>query len=122
MDGEKIFGMLMLVLWAFLLTLPVVSDVAAQSKPTYGQQIAVMKILQPDLKIIGVMGSDFSDKEIQDITRAGLGQGTQIIVGFPKDPRDISQIYKKMLSEEKIQIVWIPNVNDDMMIDRKSVV
>jgi|SRR5208283_3610837 len=116
MNGSKIFFRLLAILPTLLMILLVMSNAAAQSKPSFGQQIAVMKLLQPDLKIIGVMGTGLSEKEIQDITRAGLAQATQIIIGLPQDPRDISQIYKKMITEKKVQIIWIPNANDYMMM------
>jgi ABC-type uncharacterized transport system substrate-binding protein len=93
-----------------------VYDLSAQSKPSFGQQIAVIKILQPDVKIIGVMGATLSEKEIQDITRAGLAQGVQIVVGLPQNPREISDIYKKLVSDKKIQALLVPKGSDDMMM------
>ena len=93
-----------------------VHDLSAQTKPSYGQQIAVIKILQPDVKIIGVMGATLSEKEIQDITRAGLAQGVQIVVGLPQNPREISDVYKKLVNDKKIQALLIPKGSDDMMM------
>ena len=116
MNGRKTFCRLLVVCSTLLIALLVASNAMAQSKPSFGQQIAVMKILQPDLKIIGVIGSGLPEKEIQDITRAGLAQGIRIVVGLPQEPRDISMIYKRMISENKIQILWIPNVSDDMVM------
>lgn len=83
---------------------------------TYGQQIAVMKIVNPNLKAIGVLGSALSDKNLQDIARAGLGQGVEIVVGRPKNAREISAIYQKMVSEKKVQMIWLPDVNDNLML------
>ncbi len=116
MNGRIICCRLSLVFSAFLSTLLVASDAAAQLKPTFIQQIYIMKLLQPNLKIIGVLGSDLTEKEIQDIKRAGLGQGIQIVFGLPKDPREISSIYKNMVAEMKVQTVWIPEANDGMMM------
>lgn len=88
----------------------------ATSQASYGQQIAAMKIVNPNLKSIGVFGSALSDKSLQDITRAGLGQGVEIVVGRPKNAREISAIYKKMVSEKQIQIVWLPDAEDILML------
>ncbi|MBI5474991.1 MAG: hypothetical protein HY961_21830 [Ignavibacteriae bacterium] len=82
----------------------------------YGQQIAVMKMMNPNLKSVGVFGSALTDKNVQDLTRAGLGQGVQIVIGRPKDAREISSIYKKMVSEKSIQLIWIPDASDQLMV------
>ncbi|HTX18070.1 MAG TPA: hypothetical protein VMG34_05345 [Bacteroidota bacterium] len=116
MNGLQVYRRLGALAAIFAISVVVATIAHAQGKPSYGQQIAVLKLLQPDLKVIGVMSSNLSDKEIQDITRAGLGQGEQIVVGIPQDPRDISQVYKKMVSEKKIQILWVPKSNDDLMM------
>ena len=82
----------------------------------YGQQIAVMKILNPNLKSIGVFGSTLSDKSIQDLTRAGMGQNIQVVIGRPKDAKEISAIYKKMVYEKNIQMIWLPDATDQLML------
>ncbi|HTY09825.1 MAG TPA: hypothetical protein VMF88_02025 [Bacteroidota bacterium] len=105
-----------ITLMLFGLILSGAHHIEAQSKPSYGQQIAVIKILQPDVKIIGVMGATLSEKDVQDITRAGLAQGMQIVVGLPQNPREISDIYKRLLNEKKIQVLWVPKGSDDMMM------
>jgi hypothetical protein len=81
-------------------------------KATYGQQVAVLKILKSDLKTIGVIGSNVSDKMTQDLTRAGVSQGVTVVIAKAKDARDVASLYKKLTSEKNIQILWSPDAGE----------
>jgi ABC-type uncharacterized transport system substrate-binding protein len=107
---------LLYVFWMLMLSFSATTQTQAQSTPGLGQHIGVMKVLYPGLKIIGVMGRDITEKMMQDLTRAGLGQGIQITIGRPKDAQEISAIYKKMVNEKGVQMLWIPESRDDLMM------
>lgn len=81
-------------------------------KASYGQQIAVMKALKADLKTVGVLTGNLTDKMAQDLTRAGLAQGVTIAIAKPKDPREVVTYYKMLVSEKKIQTLWLPEASD----------
>jgi len=84
-------------------------------KASLSQQIAVMKALKPELKTVGVLAGSLTDKLTQDLTRAGLGQGITVVIAKPKDPREVVSLYKKMVSERKIQILWLPDAADEVV-------
>jgi hypothetical protein len=85
-------------------------------KATYGQQVAVMKILKSDLKTIGVIGSNVSDKMTTDLTRAAVSQGVTVVIAKAKDAREVASLYKKLVSERKIQVLWVPDAGDDVVM------
>ncbi len=89
----------------------------AQSKITFQQKIFVLKTLIPDLKTVGVIGSSISESEIQNFTRAGMAMGIKIVIGVPQNLRDASSIYKKMVKEQKIQVLDIPKSDDTMLLE-----
>lgn len=93
------------------------SILRAQTLASRSQQIAAMKTLKPGLKSIGVMASTLTDNDLQEITRYGLGQGVEMVFARPKDSRDISMLYKKMVEEKKVQMIWIPDPNDATMLE-----
>jgi hypothetical protein len=85
-------------------------------KASFGQQVAVMKTIKADLKTIGVISSVMTDKMTQDLTRAGVSQGITIVIAKAKDAREVSSLYKKLVGERKIQILWIPDAGDDVVM------
>lgn len=95
---------------SFIVTMPMLAQ-----KATFGQQVAVMKVLKADLKTVGVLAGTMSDKLTQDLTRAGLAQGVTIVIAKPKDQRDVVSLYKKLVSERKIQMLWLPDASDDVV-------
>jgi hypothetical protein len=101
---------------SFVLGLILFSGTLFAQKASYGQQVAVMKVLKPDLKIIGVLGSNLSDKNVQDLTRAGMAQGVTVVIAKPKDPREVGALYKRLVSDKKIQILWLPDGSDEVMM------
>ena len=95
----------------------VTQRVYAQALASMSQQIAAMKMLNPGLKTIGVIGSTLTDKDLADITRYGMGMGVEMVFARPKDARDIASMYKKMVNDKKVQMVWMPDPNDKTMLE-----
>lgn len=89
---------------------------AHAQKATLGQQVAVMKTLKSDLKIIGVISGNISDKMTQDVTRAAMSQGLTAVIAKVKDAREVATLYKKLVTEKKIQALWIPDASDDLVM------
>jgi hypothetical protein len=89
---------------------------SAQSAVTFGQQIAVLKSLKVDLQSIGVISSNISQKDVASITRSALQMGIKIFVAEPKSPKEIPELYKRLVNEKKVQIILIPASNDDMVL------
>ena len=107
--------MMLLGVFIFLGLMP--QGAYSQGLASNSQQIAAMKVLNPGLKTIGVIGSTLSDKDLSDITRYGLGMGVEMVFARPKDASEIATLYKKMVADKKIQMVWIPDANDKTMLD-----
>ena len=103
-----------IVALAVLLLMPV--EMSAQQTAAIGQQLYVMKILNPQLKIVGVLGSSLSDEDLQYITRMGIAQGIEIIFARPKGSNEIAKLYKLMVSTQKVQMIWLPDSNDVTML------
>jgi uncharacterized protein YunC (DUF1805 family) len=91
-------------------------SVSVAQKAGYAQQFAILKRLKPELTTIGVLGSTLSEKNIEDLTRAAVGQGLKIAIGVPKSMPDIAQLYRKLVSEKGAQIIFIPDANDNIML------
>jgi hypothetical protein len=89
---------------------------AMAQKATFGQQVAVMKTIKSDLKVIGVISSNISDKTTQDVTRAAVSQGVTVVIAKSKDAREVASLYKKLVSDKKIQLLWIPDAGDDVVM------
>ncbi len=98
-----------------LCSLLFVSSSFAQ-KASLGQQVAVMKTMKADLKTVGVISSTITDKMTQDLTRAGVSQGITIVIAKVKDAREVASLYKKLVSERKIQMLWVPDAGDDVVM------
>ncbi|MCX7985145.1 MAG: hypothetical protein N3A63_09620, partial [Bacteroidetes bacterium] len=64
---------------------------------------------------IGVIGSKLDDKAIEAWTRAGLALGVKVIIGLPKNVRDVPQVYKTLVKEKKVEIILIADADDDLM-------
>jgi len=50
------------------------------------------------------------------IGRAALGQGIKIAIAKVNDVSEISSLYKSLITEHSAELVWIPNVNDDILL------
>lgn len=85
-------------------------------KASLGQQVAVMKTMKGDLKTIGVISNNMTDKMTQDLTRAGVSQGITIVIAKVKDAREVASLYKKLVSERKIQMLWVPDPSDEVVM------
>jgi len=85
-------------------------------KASFGQQVAVMKTIKGDLKVIGVISNNMTDKMTQDLTRAGISQGITVVIAKAKDAREVASLYKKLVTEKKIQMLWIPDASDEVVM------
>ena len=92
-----------------------VSMVFAQNTAGYAQLIYVSKMLKPDLKTVGVISATMTDKETEKATRAGMGQGVTVVIARPKGVGEISSLYKRMVSEKKIQFILLADPADELM-------
>ncbi len=101
---------LFLVFCLFLPTL-----LSAQSKPSFGQVLAVIKKLKTDLTVVGVMSSTLTSKDIESMTRAAMQQGVKLFVTEPKDVREVSPLYKALVNDKKAQMIIIPDNADKTM-------
>lgn len=102
----KIFQIAVLIVF---ISLPLLAQ-----KASLGQQVAVMKALKPDLKTVGVLSGNMTDKLSQDLTRAGISQSITVVIAKPKDQREVAGLYKKLVSEKKIQMLWLPDGGDEV--------
>lgn len=100
----------------FLSCLALFSSTAVAQRASLGQQVAVMKTIKSDLKTVGVISSILNDKMTQDITRAGMSQGVTVVIAKPKDAREVASLYKKLVSDKKIQMLWIPDPADEIVM------
>lgn len=91
-------------------------DTQAQSPASYGQQIAVMKMLKANLGTVGVLSSTISNKTMEDITRAAAGQGVKVVFARPKEAMEIAGYYKRLVGEKSVEVIWIPDVNDQLLL------
>ncbi len=117
-EGQGLRSRANAIVWTatFLLLAATPGSLSAQSPARLAQQVMALKEMNPNLKTVGIIGTTLSDQNIQDVVRAGLGQGVQIVVGRPKSAREISEIYKKMVKERNIQIVWLTDPSDETML------
>jgi ABC-type uncharacterized transport system substrate-binding protein len=90
---------------------------SAQSKVTYGQQIFVMLKVLPSLKNIGVIYSTGSDQLVQALTRAAVSQGVKVFIAKALTAREIPTLYKKLVEEKGVTMIWIPEEDDKLMVD-----
>jgi ABC-type uncharacterized transport system substrate-binding protein len=100
---------------ALLLTFAI-SEQPACAQATYPQQIAVMKILNPNVKTIGALGGGLTEKAIQALARAGLGQGIQVVVAIPRNASEIATLYKTLVKTKKADMIWLPDPDDGLML------
>jgi hypothetical protein len=90
-----------------------VSGAAAQST---GQQIGVMKMLMPGTTAVGVLSSTMSEKKVEELARAGAGQGVKVVIGRPKDLKDVATFYRKLTVEGGIKLILVPEKEDDLIL------
>ncbi|MBP9211204.1 MAG: hypothetical protein KBF97_00290 [Bacteroidetes bacterium] len=87
-----------------------------QSSVPFGQQIALLKMLKPDLVTVGVLTNSLNEEKKQQLIRSSLQQGVNVFVAVPNDVRDIPVLYKKLIGEKKVQLIIIPNVEDRILL------
>ncbi|GEM_PF-1983973 len=87
----------------------------SQTKLTFGQQIFLMKTLKPSLKKVGIITFNLSDEEVEQMTHASLGLGVKTIVARAAENREISGLYRKLITEYNAEMIWIPE-NDEKLI------
>lgn len=97
-------------------TLTFVALAVSQTPAPYTQQVAVMKLIRPGLTTIGVMTSSLSEKSIENIVRAAEAQGLKIIIAKPQQPSEIAELYDKLVGGKKIELLWIPDPSDKMLL------
>lgn len=88
---------------------------ALAQKASYGQQLAIAKSIKPNLTTIGIISSKLDDKAIEAWTRAGLALGVKVIIGLPKNVRDVPSVYKTLVKEKKVELLLIPDADDELM-------
>jgi ABC-type uncharacterized transport system substrate-binding protein len=89
---------------------------SAQTGVTFGQQISVLKSLKGDLQVIGVISSTLNENDVANLTRSALQMGIKIFVAEPKSPKEIPELYRKLVSEKKVQLILIPTSDDKMVL------
>ncbi len=89
----------------------------AQTAATYAQHFAAMKMVHPALKRVGVLGSRLTERDMQDITRAAMTQGVEVYIGRPKNLRDIAGIYKTMVVDRRVSLLWLPDPDDALVTE-----
>lgn len=99
----------------FTLLLLLQPQAAIAQKVAHGQQIAIAKVIKPGLTTIGIIGSKLDDKSIEGWTRAGLALGVKVIIGLPKNVREVPQVYKTLVKEKKVELIIIADADDDLM-------
>ncbi len=106
------------LVWVLVLTLAFVgaSKAQAQEKLTYAQNIFLLKALKPSLKSLGVIASTLTDQEIKAIGKAAMGQGIKVTVAKVTDVREISGLYKMLVTEHGAELVWIPDKSDEILL------
>jgi len=94
----------------------ILANAMSQTKVTYGQYMYLMKSLKPSLKNIGVMASALTPEEIASLGRAANGLGVKLIAAKVTDVRDISSLYRRLVDEHKVEILWIPDGEDKLLL------
>ncbi len=87
-----------------------------QSQPTLGQQVAVLKALNPGIAMVGVLASSVTEKRMEEITKAAMGQNVEVIFARPKDARDIASFYRKLVTEKGVKVLWLPQDDDNLVL------
>ncbi len=100
---------------SIILLLSFFTTLSFAQKASNGQQIAVAKSLKPNLTTIGVISSKLDEKGIEGWTRAGMALGVKVIIGLPKTVRDVPSVYKTLVKEKKVEMLIIPDADDDVM-------
>lgn len=92
------------------------STAAVLNAQSAGQQVAVMKMLLPGTTAIGVLSGSMTDKKVEDLTKAGTAQGVKVIVARPKEPREVGALYKKLISQEGVRLILVPDSEDPLVL------
>lgn len=87
----------------------------AQTKPSFGQVLAVIKKLKTDLTVVGVMSTTLTSKDIESMSRSAMQQGVKLFVTEPKDVREVPALYKALVNDKKAQLIIIPDNADKTM-------
>lgn len=90
--------------------------VTGQMLASYGQHIAIAKKMKPGLATLGIIGSNLSDKMIEQISKAATGQGVKIVVAQPQDAGQVASFYNKLTGEKKVEMIWFPDPGDHMIL------
>jgi ABC-type uncharacterized transport system substrate-binding protein len=93
------------------------SPARSQTRVTYSQHLYLIKSLKPSIKIVGVIASTLTPEEIESLARAATGLGVKIVVATISDARNISSSYKNLIREHKVEIVWIPDGGDKLLLE-----
>ncbi len=101
---------------AVMIVVGVGLPVRGQNQPTLGQQVAVLKALNPGISTVGVLASSVSEKRMEEITRAGMGQHVEVIFARPKDARDVASFYRQLVSEKGVKVLWLPEDDDNLVL------
>ncbi len=115
MKTKKIFFAIASINVLVAISLLIIPSEAYAQKATYGQQIAIAKVIKPGLTTIGVIGSKLDDKTIEGWTRAGLSLGVKVIIGLPQNVRDVPSVYKTLVKDKKVELLLIADASDDLM-------
>lgn len=93
------------------------TEISFAQGASFGQQVAILKMVKPDLEVIGIMTTTITEKDIASFTRSALQQGLKIFIAQPKDAREIPALYKKLITEKKAQLIFIPSSDDKVMLE-----
>ena len=88
----------------------------SQTKPTFGQQVYLMKTLKPSLKRVGIITFNLTDDEAGKLSRAGMAQGVKTTVARATDNHEISGLYRKLVSEYNAEMIWIPESDEKLFL------
>jgi hypothetical protein len=105
---------LMVVLIVGLLLFSVSAGIA-QNTPGYPQMVYVAKMLKSDVKTVGIISATMTDKDVERGTRAGMGQNVAVVIARPKSAGEIATLYKRMVSEKKVQFILLTDPADELM-------
>lgn len=105
-----------LALFIALMVVVVSGVVNGQTKVSYSQSMYLMKNLMPSLQKVGIIGSTLTADEIQSLGRAAAGLGLKVSVAQVSDVRDIAGMYKRLVNEYHVDLIWIPDESDNILL------
>ena len=89
---------------------------AADAQLSWGQHIFLMKNLRPGLKTVGMLAGSLSKSDRDAVQRAAVGQGVHIVFGLPSKPSEIASVYRTMIQQHQVQMMWIPASEDQIIL------